>query len=223
MERPGFEADRFRILLRSWPDGGTRVLTQDWDRSVGSMTFSPDGRTLLVTAQNLGNLSLFSVDARSGRVRELIHSGTVRSPSFAGDRLVFGMDSFLSPVELYTAQLDGTGVRPITSVNAERLASIRLGSAGADDLPGGRRRSGLRLGGEAGGPGSRHVLSHGLHHPRRAPGFLRQQLPLPLEPGDLCRSRVRRRSWWISTGPPGTARPSRTPSPGIGAANPWRT
>ena len=127
MERPGFEADRFRIILQDMPHGEPRVLTQAWDRSVGSMTFSPDGNTLLVTAQNLGNTSLFSVDVASGEVTELIHDGTIRSPSFAGDKIVFGMDHLQSPVELYTADLDGTGIQAITRVNEKRLATIRLG------------------------------------------------------------------------------------------------
>lgn len=128
MERPGFEADRFRILLREGPHGQDRVLTQDWDRSVGSMTFSPDGSSLLVTAQNLGNHSLFSVDVASGEVTELIHEGTIRSPSFAGpDRIVFGRDHLRSPVELYTARANGTGMQAITAVNQERLTSIKLG------------------------------------------------------------------------------------------------
>jgi dipeptidyl aminopeptidase/acylaminoacyl peptidase len=127
MERPGFESDRFRIVLRDTPHGEGRVLTQDWDRSVGSMTFSPDGRTLLVTAQNLGNTSLFSIDVESGAVTELIHEGTVRSPAFAGDRILFAMDHLRSPVELYTANHNGTGIQPITRINENRLAAIRLG------------------------------------------------------------------------------------------------
>lgn len=127
MERPGFEADRFRIVLQAWPHGDTRVLTQDWDRSVGSMTFSPDGRTLLVTAQNLGNTSLFSIDVASGAVTELIHEGTIRSPAFAGDRLVFAMDHLRSPVELYSSRSDGADIRPITRLNEERLAAIAFG------------------------------------------------------------------------------------------------
>jgi len=142
MERPGFEADRFRILLQEWPHGETRALTQDWDRSVGSMTFSPDGRTLLVTAQNLGNTSLFAIDVASGEVQELIHDGTIRSPSFAGNQIVFGMDHLRAPVELYRARMDGTGIEPITAVNGKRLASIRLGEpeqmtfrgAGGDEI-----------------------------------------------------------------------------------------
>ncbi|MFO8174636.1 MAG: prolyl oligopeptidase family serine peptidase [Gemmatimonadota bacterium] len=142
MERPGFEADRFRIILQDWPRGSSRVLTREWDRSVGSMTFAPDGESLLVTAQNLGNTSLFSVDVASGEVRELIHEGTVRSPSFAHGRIVFGLDHLRSPVELYTARTDGTDIRRLTGVNDTRLSSIRLGEpeqmsfrgAGGDDV-----------------------------------------------------------------------------------------
>ena len=33
MERAGFEADRFRIMLRRWPDGPARALAPEWDRS----------------------------------------------------------------------------------------------------------------------------------------------------------------------------------------------
>lgn len=139
MERPGFEADRFRIMLRSWPGGDTRVLTEEWDRSVGSMTWSADGRTLLVTAQHLGNKALFTIDVASGQVAPLISQGTVRSPSFAGNRIIFGMDNLRSPVELYSARLDGTNIRPITRINEERLSTVRLGEPeqftfrGADD------------------------------------------------------------------------------------------
>ncbi|MGD2070435.1 MAG: S9 family peptidase [Gemmatimonadota bacterium] len=127
MERPGFESDRFRILVRQGPRGADRVLTGDWDRSVSSMTFSPDGRTLLVTAQNLGNHSLFAVDVASGDVTELLHEGTVRSPAWGGAGIVFGMDHLRSPVELYTARSDGSDIRPITAMNRDRLAAVELG------------------------------------------------------------------------------------------------
>jgi len=127
MERPDFEADRFRIMLKPWPDGETVALTQDWDRSVGSITWSADGATILATAQNLGNVSLFTIDVETGSVSTLIKEGHVRSPSYAGDRIVFGMDHLRSPVELYSAKLDGTDITAITRFNYERLATVSLG------------------------------------------------------------------------------------------------
>ncbi|UCF18397.1 MAG: S9 family peptidase [Gemmatimonadota bacterium] len=127
MARPGYEADRFRVVLKPWPDGEARVLTEDWDRSPGSLSWSPDGQTILATAGNLGNVSLFAIDVEDGDARVLVEEGHVRSPAFAGERIVFGRDHLRSPVELYSAKRDGSDSRAITRVNYERLARLKLG------------------------------------------------------------------------------------------------
>jgi len=127
MARPGYESDRFRIMLMSWPDKKTRVLTEDWDRSPGTILWSPDGKTLYATADHLGQRALFAVDVRSGRARTVIDQGTVRSPQTAGGRIVYGCDHLKSPVELYVCTPDGKDVRRITQVNTGRLAKVRLG------------------------------------------------------------------------------------------------
>ena len=127
MRRPGFESDRRRVVLMSWPDGESRVLTEEWDRSPASLAWSPDSKTLLATAGNLGNVTLFAIDARNGSVSTLTREGHARSPGFAGDRIVFGLDHLRSPVELYTIRPDGSDQRSITRINAETLASVELG------------------------------------------------------------------------------------------------
>ena len=128
MERPGFEADRLRIMLKGWPAGPVRPLAASWDRSPGGLLWSADGGTLYATAQNLGHVSLFSIDVGSGRVTTLLDDlGYVGSPSLAGDRLVFGLDSLTLPVEIFTVRPDGGDLRQITRVNAERLAGFALG------------------------------------------------------------------------------------------------
>src|SRR4029078_9174252 len=50
MSRPVFEPARLRVVLRAWPEGKERVLAESWDRSAGSLTWMPDGRSVLVTA-----------------------------------------------------------------------------------------------------------------------------------------------------------------------------
>jgi dipeptidyl aminopeptidase/acylaminoacyl peptidase len=127
MSRPRFESDRFRIVLKSWPDGEPKTLTEAWDRSAGTIVWSAGGRTIYTTASNIGQRSLFAIDTSSGDVRTLIKEGTIRSPVLAGDMLVFGMDHLQSPVELYSAQTDGTGVSPITRINADKVAAARMG------------------------------------------------------------------------------------------------
>ncbi|GAB4542563.1 MAG: S9 family peptidase [Haliangiales bacterium] len=129
MERAGFEADRFRVVTRSWPDGAAQVLTQPWDRSVSELTFSPDGARLLVTAWDLGRLSLFAVDAKSGAVSPLVTGGAISSPAQAGDRLVFLQNNLSAPNELWTASADGSGAEPLSHHNDALLAQAKRGDA----------------------------------------------------------------------------------------------
>lgn len=127
MDRPGYESDRFRIMLMPWPDGTPRVLTEEWDRSPSSLCWSPDGRSLYATAPNLGQNSLFSIDTENGTANVIIKEGTVQAPVFANGRLVFGRDTLTSPVELYTSELDGSQIQPLTHINDDTVAAARMG------------------------------------------------------------------------------------------------
>lgn len=129
MERAGYESDRMRIVLRSWPDGAVRVLTEEWDRSAGSIVWAPDGKSIYTTATNLGQRSLFAVEVDGGKVRTVVRAGTVSGVGVAGDRIVFGLDDLNSPVELYSVGPDGGDVRAITRINAEQVAASRMGEA----------------------------------------------------------------------------------------------
>ncbi len=127
MQRPRYEADRLRIVLRSWPDGNTRVLTESWDYSPQTIVWSRDGKRIFTTADNLGQGSLFDIDVKTGKATTLVEKGTVRSPCIAGDRIVFGMDHLKSPVEFYSVKSNGKDVRAITAINANKVAAARMG------------------------------------------------------------------------------------------------
>ncbi len=127
MSRVGYEADRFRIMLRSWPGGETRNLTENWDRSPREFTWSSDGHTIYATAANLGQVSLFAIDVMTGDARTVVKDGSIRSPAMAGDRIVYGRDHLRSPVELYSVDSGGADVFEITRINGDRLATVRMG------------------------------------------------------------------------------------------------
>jgi dipeptidyl aminopeptidase/acylaminoacyl peptidase len=127
MVRPGYEADRFRIILRNWASGKERVLTEKWDRSPGSICWSADGKTIYATAANIGQSSLFAIEATSGKVRMVVKDGYIGSLGIAGERIVYGLDNLQSPVELYSIRPDGSDVRSITQINKKKLAAARMG------------------------------------------------------------------------------------------------
>ena len=132
MERPGFEADRLRIVLKAWPHDASEeplVLTQQWDRSAGGITWSPGSQTIFTHADNLGQHPLFAIEVESGQVRELACDGKVFSPVTAGDLVVFGRNCHQSPVELFTIRPDGGEPTQITNINAEKLAAVRMGGS----------------------------------------------------------------------------------------------
>jgi len=127
MKRPGYESDRYRIVLRDWPNGKERILTENWDRSPISLCWSKNSKTIYATAENLGQRSLFSIDVKTGKVHTVVKEGYVSSPGVAGDRIVYGLDNFCSPVELYSVKPDGKDVHQITKINAQKVAEARMG------------------------------------------------------------------------------------------------
>jgi dipeptidyl aminopeptidase/acylaminoacyl peptidase len=128
MERPGFEADRFRLVVRDAASGAIRFTTRDWDRSIAAFRFAPDGREILVTADDLGQRPLFAIDAGSLERRKLTGPGNVTEFDAAGERIVFALQSLSAPVDLYLAE-GRTPPRPLTSVNDARLDPVRFGEA----------------------------------------------------------------------------------------------
>ncbi|MCR2834484.1 alpha/beta hydrolase family protein [Parerythrobacter lacustris] len=141
MARPGYEADRQVIHLRDLKSGETRALTQAFDRSFGSLWWTPDSKWILATAQDVLDTPVFRIDPKSGKVEELdlmagneAHIGSVAA--LPGNRLLFTRDAISSPAELYLAQ-DWKQARPLTSVGAailgerESVVTTRFSFAGA--------------------------------------------------------------------------------------------
>ncbi|QSQ22687.1 S9 family peptidase [Pyxidicoccus parkwayensis] len=137
MSRPGFEADRFRVILRSWPGGQERVLADEWDRSASALEWSADGKTLYAVANHLGIQPVFALDVASGKVSQLTKDGTDDTPQVAdGGRVVYVHDDLDSPADLYVMNADGTGTRQLTQVNQDALARIRFGAFEQFEFPG---------------------------------------------------------------------------------------
>ncbi|SEK92409.1 Dipeptidyl aminopeptidase/acylaminoacyl peptidase [Stigmatella aurantiaca] len=130
MARPGYEADRLRVILRAWPSGPERVLTEKWDRSAEGLAWSADGKTLFTSAYSQGQHPAFAIDVASGQVRTLVAQGHAADVQpLAGGRILYTFDTLQAPADLFSAGLDGADPRPLTRVNQEALATIRFGES----------------------------------------------------------------------------------------------
>jgi len=128
MSRPGFEADRYRIMLRTMADGKERELAPAWDRSPDTIAWSPDGKTIYALAGNLGQRSLFAIEVKTGNVKTVIKDGYVSAIKFAGKKIVCSMGNLQSPVELFSLDMNGKNLKKLTAVNAAKLAAIKMGA-----------------------------------------------------------------------------------------------
>ncbi|HEV7671194.1 MAG TPA: S9 family peptidase [Thermoanaerobaculia bacterium] len=129
MVRPGFEADRFHIRLRDLSTGAEKELAAAWDRTPAELVWSRDGKTIYASANDLGRSPLFAIDVATGAARKLTAEGSVHSPVLLGergDRIVFGRDTFRSPVELFTIHPDGSGLTQITRINEAKVAAAQM-------------------------------------------------------------------------------------------------
>ncbi|MCE9579862.1 MAG: S9 family peptidase [Deltaproteobacteria bacterium] len=130
MARPGFEADRQRIVIYDRASGKARTLTEAWDRSPGSIEWSPDGKTIFTAAEDMGSQPLFAVDVATGAAKAVSGAGPVGTntdPHVAGNRLVFLRDTLRQPSELFSSALDGSDVKRISSLNDARVGKITWG------------------------------------------------------------------------------------------------
>jgi len=127
MSTPGYESDRFRIVLRSWPNGKQRTVADNWNRSASSIVFSPDGKAIYATATNLGQKSLFAIDIKTGRAQTIVKDGSIGLIAAGKDKVFYTMNDLKSPNEVYSVDPDGSNVKQITRINAERIASARMG------------------------------------------------------------------------------------------------
>ena len=127
MTRPGFEADRYHIVLLDLATGKKRNVADSWDRSPGSIQWTADGKTLIADAEDIGQHRLFAIDVASGKVSPLTDKGSIGGFDVRGNTVAFTQTNLASGAQLFGMQLGTTQSKQLTHVNDEKLADVRWG------------------------------------------------------------------------------------------------
>jgi dipeptidyl aminopeptidase/acylaminoacyl peptidase len=129
-QRPGFEADRFELMLFDRKALTSKSITANLDRPVSEMAWAPDSRALYFAAEDEGFSSILRVGVTGEapvRVMEKSFNGDIKvSPD--GKSLVFTRQSISRPPEVYRANADGRDARPLTAVNDAAFTRLTLGA-----------------------------------------------------------------------------------------------
>ncbi len=120
-----------RLAKFAWPDPGQpTTLTAKFDRSVGSFAFTPDSRSIYLTAEEAGNEKLFTLPADGGDVTLALDMTkgvytNLRIPAKASSPiLIANWESAINPPELFRLDLTSRTQQPLTSFNTEQVAKI---------------------------------------------------------------------------------------------------
>ena len=139
MKRPGFEADRFGVIVYDAATRTSREIDPTWDRSADQIAFSGDGKSLYVEAGDDQKVRLFRMDAATGAVTPLTDGGHVGAFDLAhtpaGDVLVFTRDTMAAPPEVYVMK---PGSAPVQLTHAGRggLAGVEMSPYESYAFPG---------------------------------------------------------------------------------------
>ncbi len=123
MARATYEADRLVVKLMDLKSGKVIALTDAWDRSVGSLAWAADSKSLLVTAQDVLETPLFRVDLK-GKVTRLTARGNIaEAVPLKNGGVVYAINSITGPSDLVHMNAKGTTTR-LTNVNADTFATL---------------------------------------------------------------------------------------------------
>ena len=129
-QRPGYESDRFRLMLYDRKTGEKKNLTENLDLWVDGFAWAPDSKAVYFDAGEQGSAPVWSIDFTGQYVptlKKLFWHGTNGDVAVTpnGRTLVFSRNSIDSPVGLFTVDLAGIPEGPAVcgATTADRFSS----------------------------------------------------------------------------------------------------
>lgn len=136
MKKPVYEADRFGLMLIDMATGERKEVAPQWDRSIDDYVFGPDNRTIYVTAQDLGQKGIFSLDHNFGEVSKIFSDGTAADIAVRGNQVFFTNHQLAATTDIYQVQISGGNAKALTAINAQTLKDIQLAEFAQFSFPG---------------------------------------------------------------------------------------
>lgn len=127
--RPGYESDRWRLVVLERETGQLTVLTENLDRHVTGFAWHPDSKRIAFTVEDRGRQLAYLIPVTGGGTRVMTQGAAhVDDLHFTADgkTLVYTEMSGSSPVEIYRASSAGGAPQPVTRLNDALLAGYDL-------------------------------------------------------------------------------------------------
>ena len=127
MSRPGFEADKQRLMLYDRGKKTFTDLTENFTLSVGSIVWHPGSKEIYFTAAEKGTVSLYKVQLSKGKPEAVLKGHYISSVQFAdANTIIFKKQTAAMPYEIFKMNLKNGKVEQLSSINTSRLAALQL-------------------------------------------------------------------------------------------------
>jgi dipeptidyl aminopeptidase/acylaminoacyl peptidase len=127
MERPGFEADRYRIFIYDRTTGKNMEFLPDHKLSVNSIVWHPSGSYIFFTTDEEGFVNLYSVRVKDGNLKPVLKGFYIDQVQFLSeDDIVFLNQAANMPNEVYRMNLRTNKTEQISQINTKLLAELEL-------------------------------------------------------------------------------------------------
>ncbi len=124
MKRAGYESDKLSLKIIDLDSRTIKNITENWDRSVGSISWSTDSKSLYITAQDILDHPVYKIAVTGGTPKRLSKGGNVNNVVALKDgSIVYTKNDINSPNEIFHFN-EQAGEKKLTSINDALLAEI---------------------------------------------------------------------------------------------------
>jgi dipeptidyl aminopeptidase/acylaminoacyl peptidase len=129
--RPGYESDRFRLMLYDRATRQHQNLSEGFDRWIDSFAWSPDAKKLFFISDDRGRNPIFEISVAGKEVRRIVADNSSGDLNVAPDgrTFIFTRSSMFQPAEIFSAASNGGGVTALTHHNDALLSSLDMNRA----------------------------------------------------------------------------------------------
>ncbi len=125
MATPGFEADKMRLIVYSFEDGGAIDITRGFDQGADHFVWSTQGNLIYFISGIHATYQVFSVKLSNQEIKQVTKGAhDYTDIALAGDRLIGSKMNHAMPSELFVISMDGTE-QPLTFTNRHILEHIK--------------------------------------------------------------------------------------------------
>ena len=128
MARPGFEADKYTLMLFNIEEQTHTALSDEFDRSVGEFVWSPDGRWIYFNYEDRGRMAVSRISPLTKEVQEITRDHFLSSLSLSADGRILACtnQAIHLPPEVHVLNPDNGSLKQISFINREHLASVDM-------------------------------------------------------------------------------------------------